>query len=203
MITVFEKSLCSLRCHEACVPKVFSVIACTSAYCQEVKTAAEVAETSALKIAKVLGDNALPAVRWVEAERLRACCYGGTIDSMPKLDLRPPAQEAKQYPPQKITLQGENFLRVYVPRGGQLKFRVTARAADSLFADSTYAVFDPDGKHIADGIVKPGESQNVAIPVENEGLYLVLSKLMQSRPRHVALSYAFGFHLSEGKSKEA
>ena len=153
---------------------VLSLTACTSAYCQEMKADAEVSETSALKIAKVLGDDALPVVRWVENERLRACCYGIGIGSMPKLEFRPHAQEAKQQPPQKMTLQGENFLRVHVPQGEKLEFRITARAADSLFTDSTYAVFDQAGKHVADGIVKLGESQDVAIPVENEGLYLVL-----------------------------
>ena len=128
---------------------------------------------SGLKIATVLEQDASPALRWVETQRLRACCYGFGVRPLPKLPLKPLAREIKEGEARELALKGEVIVRVQVAEGEKLAFRLTGGKPSSLFSQSTYAVFDPDGRHLADGLVAPGENKDVALSVRRSGLHVV------------------------------
>ena len=159
--------------------------------------------TDGLKVARALSDEASPALRWVETARLRACCYGFGIRSLPKLDLRPLVPELEQAPPHELIVKGESIIRVHVARGDKLEFRITALAASSLFSDSTYAVFDPEGKHITDGIVRQGEDRNVSIPAEQDGLHVVYLNSGPASDNSLSVKISNCFWIVDGRGKGA
>ena len=129
--------------------------------------------TQGLRVARALDEEPVPALQWLETERLRACCYGFGIRPSPDLNLEPVAGDLSEEPPPELAFRGEGIIRVHVGKGEQIRFRIAAGEAGSLFTSSTYAVFDPEGKHVSDGIVAQGESEEVAIPVEQEGLHVL------------------------------
>ena len=126
-----------------------------------------------LKLARALGPEVSPALKWLETRRLRACCYGFGLSPLPALPLRPATKGQAATPSSELALQGEAIVRVHVPKGGMLKFTLTGGRAGSLFTQSTYAAFDADGTHLGDGIVEAGKSVDAALPVPRGGLCMV------------------------------
>lgn len=159
--------------------------------------------TRGLKVARAVSGDLSPALRWVETERLRACCYGFPISPLPELDLHPLPPDPDPEPQPELTFRGEGIIRAHVAEGEELRFRITAGTPGSLFSSSTYAVFAPDGTHLADGIVEQGQTEEVALPAEQEGLHMLLLNSGPASDNCVALQMRSRSWVVDGRGRSA
>ena len=160
--------------------------------------------SNGLKVVRALGEGASPALRWLETERLRACCDNAPyVNPLPELRLRPVSPKAGQDQHCELAVKGQVILRIYAARGEKVRFQIKAGKASSPFAESTYAVFTPDGTFISDGTVEQGKSTEVAIPAQHSGLHVVWLNSGPASDNCCALKLHNRSWVIDGRGKEA
>ena len=122
-------------------------------------------------IRRVLGPDAAPAMRWIDAERLRGISY--LAMSGPKT-ADDGLAEAAPSPPGTLHLRGQSFFRIRAKAGEPIRFVLGAEAGESAFTQAVYAVFDPSGAMVGQGLIAAGSAREVVVPARTEGTHVLL-----------------------------
>ncbi len=129
----------------------------------------------AAPIRQVLEPEAAPFTRWIDQQRLRGISYGFDFSreisdgGLVKAEPASPSTAADA-----LQLRGESYFRILVEEGEVIEFTLAAAQGDSPFTSSIYAVFGPEGKLLAKGIVEPGATEDVRVSSETAGHHTLL-----------------------------
>jgi len=131
---------------------------------------------SAAMLARGADMNSLrDSAKWLATERLR-----GTLFHNPNVEpLRPMMLEAadpagRQGAPTSVTLRGWHNLVILPDAHKNIAFKIKAIPSQTHFAGSIYAIFDPEGNQVAEGVVEPGKWESVEVRTDSNGPHILL-----------------------------
>ena len=131
--------------------------------------------TKAAPITQVLGPDAAPSMRWIDAQRLRGISYGISFSRpIPDHGLAKAEARAAGVSDQALHLRGESYFRIPVQSNEDTRFDLTATEGDSPFTSSIYAVFGPTGEVLGKGIVEAQTTAEITVPTEAPGEHTLL-----------------------------
>lgn len=115
------------------------------------------------------------SAKWLATERLR-----GTLFHNPNVEpLRPIMLEAadpagRRGAPTSVTLRGWHSLIIIPDPQKRIAFRIKDLPGETHFAGSIYAVFDPQGNQVAEGVVVPGQEKSVEVRADSDEPHIIL-----------------------------
>ncbi len=120
-------------------------------------------------------DNLRDSAKWLKTERLRGTLWHNPIVQ----PLRPMMLEAadpsgRTGAPTPVTLRGWHHLIILPDAQKKVAFKLKDLSSETHFSGSIYAIFDHEGKQVAEGQVGSGEEKAVEVRAEAEGPYILL-----------------------------
>ncbi len=126
-------------------------------------------------------DNLRDSAKWLKTERLRGTLWHNPIVQL----LRPMMLEAadpsgRMGAPTPVTLRGWHHLIILPDAQKKVAFKLKDLSSETHFSGRThfsgsiYAIFDHEGKQVAEGQVGSGEEKTVEVRAKAEGPYILL-----------------------------
>ncbi|MGQ9730344.1 MAG: LamG domain-containing protein [Candidatus Zipacnadales bacterium] len=116
-----------------------------------------------------------PSARWLATERLRGTLFHDPlIEPLRPIILTPAVQRGRSKKTVPVIVRGWHHLLVLPDGQGRIVFRLRALSRDTHFDGSLYALFDPTGQQVAEGVVAAGRSVNVSYKTRVAGPHIIL-----------------------------